>query len=60
MLSRRAVGTAVFGGMIGASALGIFMIPLLYVVFLWLREKLKGLGRKAEPPTSDPAAHPAA
>src|SRR4051812_5580917 len=37
-LSRRAVGTPVFGGMIAASLLGIFVIPMLYVVFQWLRE----------------------
>ncbi len=61
MLSRRGVGTAVFGGMIFASAFGIFMIPVLYVIFQWLREKLKGLGKKtAEPPKGEPAAHPAA
>jgi hydrophobe/amphiphile efflux-1 (HAE1) family protein len=46
MLSRRGVGTAVFGGMIAASAIGIFLIPPLYVVFQWLREKVKG-GRAA-------------
>jgi HAE1 family hydrophobic/amphiphilic exporter-1 len=38
-LSRRAVGTPVFGGMIAASAFGIFVIPMLYVVFQWLRER---------------------
>ena len=38
-LSRRAVGTPVFGGMIAASLLGIFVIPMLYVVFQWLRER---------------------
>ncbi|CAO3424459.1 efflux RND transporter permease subunit [Azospirillum doebereinerae] len=37
--SRRGVGTAVFSGMIAASTLGIFLIPTLYVVFQWLREK---------------------
>jgi multidrug efflux pump subunit AcrB len=42
MLSRRGVGTAVFGGMLGASLVGIFLIPLLYVVFQKLRERLKG------------------
>ena len=41
MLSRRGVGTAVFGGMIAASSVGIFLIPVLYVVFQWLREKIK-------------------
>jgi hydrophobe/amphiphile efflux-1 (HAE1) family protein len=41
-LSRRGVGTAVFSGMIAASFLGIFLIPLLYVVFQRMREKIKG------------------
>ncbi|MBB5690715.1 multidrug efflux RND transporter permease subunit [Roseomonas alkaliterrae] len=38
MLSRRAVGTAVFGGMLAAALVGIFVIPMLYVVFQSLRE----------------------
>jgi hydrophobe/amphiphile efflux-1 (HAE1) family protein len=42
MLSRRAVGTPVFGGMLAASLIGIFMIPMLYVVFQGLRERVKG------------------
>ncbi len=50
MLSRRGVGTAVFGGMLAAAILGIFLIPLLYVVFQWTREKVKGSGgEKAKP-----------
>src|SRR5205807_6328921 len=36
--SRRAVGTPVFGGMIAAALVGIFVIPMLYVVFQRLRE----------------------
>ncbi|MGQ0681852.1 efflux RND transporter permease subunit [Bradyrhizobium sp.] len=40
-LSRRGVGTAVFGGMIAASLLGIFLIPVLYVIFQRLRERMK-------------------
>ncbi|WP_431819099.1 multidrug efflux RND transporter permease subunit BepG [Brucella ceti] len=36
--SRRAVGTSVFGGMIAASAVGIFLIPMLYVVLERVRE----------------------
>jgi hydrophobe/amphiphile efflux-1 (HAE1) family protein len=42
MLSRRGVGTAVFGGMIAASAIGIFLIPPLYVVFQRMRERIRG------------------
>ena len=49
MLSRRGVGTTVFGGMIAAACLGIFMIPVLCVVFQRPREKLKG-GRPRNPP----------
>ncbi|MFO1104673.1 MAG: multidrug efflux RND transporter permease subunit [Amaricoccus sp.] len=41
MLARRAVGTPVFGGMILASAIGIFAIPPLYVTFQSLRERLR-------------------
>jgi HAE1 family hydrophobic/amphiphilic exporter-1 len=37
-ISRRAVGTPVFGGMIAASLIGILIIPMLYVVFQRLRE----------------------
>jgi multidrug efflux pump subunit AcrB len=33
MLARRAVSTPVFAGMIAASTIGIFLIPMLYVVF---------------------------
>ena len=36
--SRRSVGTAVFAGMIAASTLGIFVIPMLYVLLEGMRE----------------------
>jgi multidrug efflux pump subunit AcrB len=49
MLSRRAVGTPVFGGMIAASLIGIFMIPMLYVVFQGLRERVKARLRRPRP-----------
>jgi HAE1 family hydrophobic/amphiphilic exporter-1 len=39
-LSRRAVGTPVFGGMIASALFGVFVIPMLYVVFQWLRERV--------------------
>jgi hydrophobe/amphiphile efflux-1 (HAE1) family protein len=51
MLSRRGVGTAVFGGMLAAAIIGIFLIPLLYVVFQWARERVKGTRvEKKHPP----------
>ena len=47
-ISRRAVGTPVFWGMLAASTLGIFMIPMLYVVFQTTRETVKSwLGLRA-------------
>ncbi|MDQ2762404.1 MAG: efflux RND transporter permease subunit [Pseudomonadota bacterium] len=41
MQSRRDVGTAVFAGMIAASSIGIFLIPMLYVTFQSMRERVK-------------------
>ena len=46
--SRRALGTAVFGGMLAATVLGVFFIPLLYVVVQGVMEWLTG-GSKKEP-----------
>ena len=40
-ISRRAVGTPVFAGMLAASSIGIFLIPMLYVVFQTARERAK-------------------
>ena len=37
-ISRRDVGTSVFAGMLVASTIGIFLIPMLYVVLQRLRE----------------------
>ena len=38
-ISRHAVGTPVFAGMIAASAIGLFVIPMLYVTFQSIRER---------------------
>jgi hydrophobe/amphiphile efflux-1 (HAE1) family protein len=54
-LSRQAVGLPVFGGMIAAAFIGIFMIPMLYVVFQTLRERIKAMVRRK--PAASPAAH---
>jgi hypothetical protein len=50
---RRTLGTAVFGGMLGVTAFGIFLTPVFYYVIEWMadmREKLRG--RKTRPPGS--------
>ena len=49
--TQRAVGTSVFGGMIAASLIGIFLIPGLYVIFQTVREKAHALmDRSAKEP----------
>lgn len=52
-ISRRDVGTSVFAGMLVASTIGIFLIPMLYAVFQQLREWghrwFASIGRKAVP-----------
>src|ERR1700681_2262992 len=47
-LARRDVGTPVFGGMILASFIGIFVIPPLYVMFQAGRERLRPSTRPRE------------
>ena len=49
--SRRALGTAVFGGMIAATLLAIFFVPVLYVVI----ERFAGRSRRAPQPEPSPA-----
>jgi HAE1 family hydrophobic/amphiphilic exporter-1 len=53
--SRQAVGTPVFGGMIFAAVFGVFVIPMLYVVFQWMREKVSGAPEQASAPGHGPA-----
>jgi HAE1 family hydrophobic/amphiphilic exporter-1 len=49
-LSRRAIGTPVFGGMIAAAFIGIFLTPSLYVVFQRLRESVSSRKPAPAPP----------
>jgi hydrophobic/amphiphilic exporter-1 (mainly G- bacteria), HAE1 family len=49
--TRHAVGTPVFGGMLAAAIFGIFVIPMLYVAFQWLRERVS---RAAAPTPAAP------
>jgi len=41
-ISRRDIGTSVFAGMLVASTVGLFLIPMLYVVFQRTREWSSG------------------
>jgi multidrug efflux pump len=47
--SRHGVGTPVFAGMIAGVAIGLFVIPLLYVTFQSLRERSRSLFRRRRP-----------
>jgi multidrug efflux pump subunit AcrB len=59
-LARRDVGTPVFGGMLTASFIGIFAIPALYVIFQYIRERLRSSARPSERPPPAPVTpeHP--
>ncbi len=54
-ISRRDVGTSVFAGMVVASSIGIFLIPMLYVVFQHTRE----WGHRRRRPAAVGAGHAA-
>ncbi len=41
--SQKAIGIAVFGGMLAATVIGVVLVPVLYVVLQNLREWVKGL-----------------
>jgi HAE1 family hydrophobic/amphiphilic exporter-1 len=46
--SRRALGTAVFGGMTAATVLGVFMIPFLYVFVQRTSEAMRSMAEPVE------------
>jgi HAE1 family hydrophobic/amphiphilic exporter-1 len=54
-IARRGVSTPVFVGMLAASTIGIFLIPMLYVVFQNVREKAKGRAKLAPTSHIEPA-----
>jgi HAE1 family hydrophobic/amphiphilic exporter-1 len=45
-ISQRSVSTAVFGGMIAASTVGLFVIPMLYVTIQRMRERFSRSARR--------------
>jgi HAE1 family hydrophobic/amphiphilic exporter-1 len=54
--SRVALGTAVFGGMLAATVVGILLIPVTYYVVQGIREQVNAwLGGKPKHPASSPA-----
>jgi HAE1 family hydrophobic/amphiphilic exporter-1 len=47
--SRQALGTAVFGGMVGITILGLLFTPMLYCVCQWIDERVLGRVPKPHP-----------
>jgi HAE1 family hydrophobic/amphiphilic exporter-1 len=47
--SQKAIGVAVFGGMLAATVIGVVIVPILYVLLQQAREWAKGTNKKAEP-----------
>lgn len=47
-VSRKALGTAVFGGMLAATVIGVFLMPVFYVVIQRMTEKTIELEHKIE------------
>ena len=50
-LGDRSIGTSALGGMLAGVLLGVFIIPVLFVIFQYLQEKVTG-----KPKQSDVAA----
>lgn len=48
--SQKAIGVAVFGGMLAATVIGVVIVPILYVLLQSAREWIKSIGRKERSP----------
>jgi multidrug efflux pump subunit AcrB len=58
-IARHNVSMPVFAGMIGASTIGIFLIPMLYVVFQTMREWAHSRFGRNDVPEAHGAVHAA-
>ncbi|MCG6899570.1 MAG: multidrug efflux RND transporter permease subunit [Gammaproteobacteria bacterium] len=52
--SRHSIGTGIIGGMIGATTLALFFVPLFYYLIISMKEKMAG-GRITDSATETPA-----
>jgi len=53
--SRHSIGTGIIGGMIGATTLALFFVPLFYYLIISMKEKMAG-GRIADNTTAETPA----
>jgi multidrug efflux pump len=52
--SQKAIGTAVFGGMLAATVIGVMLVPVLYALMQELREWIKGFFKGGSQPPENP------
>jgi multidrug efflux pump len=46
--SRHSIGTGIIGGMIGATTLALFFVPLFYYLITTMRERMSGQAGDAD------------
>jgi HAE1 family hydrophobic/amphiphilic exporter-1 len=51
----RSIGTGAVGGLLIGTLLGVFVIPILFILFQWLQEKISGVPEAARESSSLPA-----
>ena len=51
-LGNRSIGTSAMGGMLTGVLLGVFIIPVLFVIFQFLQEKVTGKPNEVSAPTT--------
>ena len=55
---RQMLGTAVFAGMIGVTAFGVFLTPVFFFVIQWASDKVRGEADATAAPVETPASPP--
>ena len=56
--ARHSIGTTVFGGMIASTFLSLLVVPVIYIVVEFTRERLFGAGGDETPPSKSPSDTP--
>ncbi|MEX2574060.1 MAG: efflux RND transporter permease subunit [Balneolaceae bacterium] len=54
----RSIGTGAVGGLLVGTVIGVFVIPILYIAFQWLQEKIMGAPEMEPAVQTDSAAGP--
>ena len=54
--SRHSIGTGIIGGMVGATTLALFFVPLFYYLITRMRERMNGESRQADTAVANEAA----